>query len=181
MEEKKAREIVESYLTTQGVRFIPRKATEAGPDILIEGKAIEVKGTDFPEKGAFDQLSRYVTEYASLTFAFPVDSLTLSLLYGLLLIEHVVKFVKSEKNEIKLMLLLDGRDHSYLKEFGCVEALANEVADAFAEQRLGYDTRPEEIRAKLQNLFGDIEDTIRRLLKDRILRYSTLYAVNPPT
>ena len=61
-----------------------------------------------------------------------------------------------------------------------VEALANEVADAFTEQRSGYGTKPEEIKAKLRTLLGDIENTIRQLLQDRILRYGTAYAVNPP-
>lgn len=177
MEEKRAREIVENYLRKAGVVFSAKKATEAGPDILIEGKAIEVKGSDLQEKETFKQLARYVAEYASLTFAFPLERLTLSLLYGLLCLEEAIKHVRLDKGQVKVMLLLDIEGRCFLRAFESVEALVREVAEVFGDERLSYGASPEEIRDKLGRLLEDIEGSIRQLLTQRILNSQTLYSV----
>lgn len=178
MEEKRAREIVENYLRKADVVFSPKKATEAGPDILIEGKAIEVKGSDLQEKDALKQLARYVTEYAALTFAFPLEKLSFSLLYGLLCLEEAVKHVRLDKGQVKIMLLLDIDGRCFLRPFESVDALVKEVGEVLQDERLSYRATPEEIRDKLGRLLENIEDTIRRLLRQRILNYSTLYSVS---
>lgn len=178
MEEERAKQIVERYLRKRSIRFSSRKTHEAGPDIMIEGKAIEVKGSNFDQKEALVQLVRYVSEYAGLTFAFPLDRLNLTLLYGLYCIERAIHYVRAEEYRIKIMLVVEQNNQSYLKHFESVEELVREVQlDLEQYHGLLYGTNPEEIRTRLETLLEDIESTIRNIVLERITSLPLAYHV----
>ena len=183
MEEKTARRIVNKYLEKRRVRFKMHKEREAGPDFLIDGVALEVKGSDLDEKDALTQLTRYASEYAGLVFAIPVDRLNLTLLYGLYYLEAATKHLDLLNPRLIKILLLheaEGNEHGYFaKEYESTEALLKEIQTKLATRaRLPYDTKPEQVVSMVAHQVLDVVAIIQIMIAEELVSFQDVYEVH---
>ena len=74
MDEKTTRKVMMKYFESKGMKPIPQKG--AGPDILIKGMAIEVKGSGHKVKRMLRQVLSYAYKYSKVALAIPADCLT---------------------------------------------------------------------------------------------------------
>jgi len=74
MEEKTTRAVMMKYFESKGMKPIQQKG--AGPDILIDGMAIEVKGSGHKVKRMLRQVLSYTYKYSKVALALPVNGLT---------------------------------------------------------------------------------------------------------
>lgn len=100
MKEEIIKRITIEYLTLREKKEIRvKKKGEHGPDIVVEGKAFECKGSNLNEKGEqerlFRQLIRWSPEYATLNLVLPCDVLDLVFLCQLGALE---KFIRQDSN-----------------------------------------------------------------------------------
>jgi hypothetical protein len=179
VDEKTARVIVEQYLARRQVRFRMHKERQAGPDALIDGVALEVKGSDLDEKETLKQLTRYASEFAGLIFAFPVDKLTLSLLYGLCYLEAAIEHIDVLKTRsIKLLLLAEMKGSYYAREYDSADKLRQEIDSKLSSKaRLPYGAKPQEVEIQVSRQLVNLEAALPTVVMEELSAYPTLYKV----
>src|SRR3990170_4735292 len=75
MEEKLVRVVMTKYFALKGIKVVFSRGS--GPDLLIDGKAVEVKGSRYDFDRMLRQLVDYACKYSDITLALPFDGLTL--------------------------------------------------------------------------------------------------------
>lgn len=75
MKEKTVRLIMIKYFDSKGIKVRPSRG--AGPDLTIDGKAVEVKGSKIDFDRMLRQLLDYAYRFSDLALALPFDGLTL--------------------------------------------------------------------------------------------------------
>jgi len=180
MEEKVACHVVSKYLEKCQVRFKMRKANEAGPDILVDGVAVEVKGSNLNERETLIQLARYSSEYAGLTFAFPLNKLTLSLLYSLYYLEAATRNLNVLKpRSIRVVLLAQMNGSYFVGEFESVSTLLKEIDSKIAAKAaLPHDTKLQQIELLLTPDLLDIDDVVQAVMMQELTRCPTAYKLD---
>jgi len=74
MDEEKVRKVMIEYFKSKGMKPNPQRG--AGPDILIDGMAVETKGSRYEFQRMLKQLVSYAYKYSEVSLALPVDGLT---------------------------------------------------------------------------------------------------------
>lgn len=75
MDEDTTRKVMIKYFESKGMKPIEQKG--AGPDILINGTAVEVKGSRYNVKRMLKQIADYAYKYSQVALALPFDGLSL--------------------------------------------------------------------------------------------------------
>ena len=84
MDEETTRKVMMKYFDLKGMKPIAQRG--AGPDILIDGTAIETKGSPlnrFEVKRMLTQITEYAYEYKRTGLALPIDGLNIEIAHQL--------------------------------------------------------------------------------------------------
>jgi hypothetical protein len=87
MDEDLVKEVLLRHLELKGKQPRRRARQASGPDVLVEGTAIEVKGSKIVERSLLSQLAVYLHDYAFVELAIPVQAFSFSLLHKLRTLE----------------------------------------------------------------------------------------------
>jgi len=146
MDEHLVREVAESYLRKMGRAFSSKKG--AGPDILSEGTAIEIKGIGLRgatrRRQAIEQFTRYAIEYKALEIFLPLEVLDIELIRSLWAIEVGVSRAWAEK-PVVIHLVTEVEGGAYgVKRYGSAKELAEAIEGVLKREltRLGTDVTP---------------------------------------
>jgi len=75
MKEETVRRVMTKYYASKGIKVVPSRG--AGPDLLINGRAVEVKGSKYDFERMLKQLMDYAYKYSEVALALPFDGLNL--------------------------------------------------------------------------------------------------------
>jgi len=87
MNEDLVKEVLFRHLELKGKQPRRRARQSSGPDMLVDGTAIEVKGSKILERPLLAQLAIYLHDYTFVEFAIPADAFSFSLLHKLRALE----------------------------------------------------------------------------------------------
>ena len=123
MREKVVRQVMVKYFESKGVKAIQQ--TGAGPDLLIDGKAVEVKGTKLDYARMLKQLSDYALKYSDLALALPYDCFTLDRAVRLSITSSLIETAR----DIRLRVYLVAPDRTkedsfYIREIKAAEFIS---------------------------------------------------------
>lgn len=170
MDEKTVKQVIKRYLSERGLKFSISKEKEAGPDILIDGVALETKGDSFDIKSALKQFTKYAFKYANLEVAFPTDVVTIELLYALYVIESAIKYRTPLKpRAMKIYLVCKSNQSRYsIRIFESIEAVIDYIKESIS-QASNLPLVSDETRMKnaIENSYN-INKLIKKLLKKEI-------------
>ncbi|MBA7674359.1 hypothetical protein ES703_82573 [subsurface metagenome] len=126
MIEKKVKEVFLIYLKNKGEYSRPRSIHSRGADILIKGKAYEIKGSDFDKTRAIKQLISYAFDYQRVNLVLPYDALNFTFLYQL---EAIEKFLSHPTScSIGAYLVTEKTDRIYaIYRFSSLNILNSKV------------------------------------------------------
>lgn len=138
MKEKLVREVAEAYLRKEGRPFSSKRG--AGPDILSEGTAIEIKGRGLRgarnTARAIKQFTQYAIEQKALEIFLPLEVLDIRLAWLLFAIEAGVNRFGAQRT-IVIYLVAEVEGGAYaVKKFPSARELTKRVEKAL-EQELG--------------------------------------------
>ena len=146
MDEKLVRDVAETYLRNLSRPFSSKRG--AGPDILSEGTAIEIKGRGLRgarnRARAIKQFTQYAIEHKGLEIFLPLEVLDLQLARALWAIEVGVSRAWKEKTlVIYVVTEVEGGAYA-VKKFGSAKDLAKRVEQALEQELRGlaYDVTP---------------------------------------
>lgn len=77
MDEETTRKVMIKYFQSMGLNPNPQRG--AGPDIMIDGTAIEVKGTRYDVRRLLNQIVDYTYKHKRVGVALPIDGLNLEI------------------------------------------------------------------------------------------------------
>jgi hypothetical protein len=83
MQEEAVKEVMLKYYELQGKQPRRRAKQASGPDILIEGTAIEVEGNKVNRVSVINQLAIYLHDYSCVEMAFPCEAFSMPFIYKL--------------------------------------------------------------------------------------------------
>lgn len=147
------------------MKFYPQKG--AGPDLLLEGGGVvEVKGTNFDIRKAFEQFIRYPLTYLTLEIALPIDALELKTLYTLNLIEKSLK--SRTRPSIRVYLIVGIGEGKYkVRVHASSEDLFNYVTVKLVEKLyIPFDVNLEDCIQKNHNTVINLDNEIKNILED---------------
>ncbi len=128
MNEETVKAVLVRYLLRMNLRPYVQKG--AGPDVLCDGAAIEVKGVNLRVPGLIKQLARYAFTHSDVAVAFPVDALSLDLLYGLAIVEGALKWHDpSRPRNVATYLVAESQDGRKLRKYESIAELRKEADD----------------------------------------------------
>src|SRR6185437_3840621 len=87
MNEDLVKEVLLRHLELKGKQPRRRARQSSGPDVLVDGTAIEVKGSKVVERSVLSQLAIYLHDYTFVEFGVPAVALSFSLLHSLRALE----------------------------------------------------------------------------------------------
>lgn len=125
------------YFASKGIKVVPSRG--AGPDLLIDGKAVEVKGSKYDFDRMLRQLLDYAYKYSDVALALPFDGLTIMKAHQLTALNGLIK----EARNILLKVYVVAPDPSghndvfYVREFEEPSAIWVMLAPSW--HRLGLD------------------------------------------
>jgi hypothetical protein len=157
MREDIARRVMSTYFKLKGVRAIPSRG--AGPDFIVDGKAVEVKGTKFDLERALKQCWDYAQKYIEVAIALPVDSFNLDRLWALYNLSRIIEEMRDFP--LKFYLIAESeeeKDCYFVREYKELYGLNVYDSGMYAES--GF----EEKRAE-----STIDEAIRNMLSPKRL------------
>ena len=166
MTEAQVRRVMLSYLAEIGERFTGQEG--AGPDILRDGGALEVKGSRFPLRRSLRQIVEYAFRYKTVALALPVDAVSVGLLLRLYLVEAALSAARPESPRFGLYLVSGWGEAGYaVLAFPSVERLVLGVlrqlrAQAAATGSLEESAKPESVKAIVTS---GLDERLRALLR----------------
>lgn len=167
MDEKTVRQVIAKYLSEIGAKFTLQKEKEAGPDILIDGIALETKGDSFDTKHALGQFTKYAFKYAELQITLPIEALSIDFLYSLYVLECIVKNrIPLKPRLIKIYLICKSNENEYsIESFESINTLLNHVKETI-NREVSPALKADEILMKDAIETGsDINKAIKKFLK----------------
>jgi hypothetical protein len=174
MNEDSVKEVLLTYLQQKGKNPRRRARQSSGPDLLVDGTAIEVKGSQISERSLLEQLAIYLHDYALVEFAFPADAFSFSVLHKLRALELL-----SQKDGLQrtIRLYLVATNHS--RQFFVLEVasvLLLEIKSDEVVYNLSKRLRDGEWSVKAEAAFG-IESRVRDSLLDLVQTEGNLVSV----
>jgi len=173
MDEKIVRQVITKYLSKQGTKFSLQKEKEAGPDILIDGIALEIKGSTFNIKPALEQFIKYAIRYADLQIAFPIDTLSIEFLYSLYALEWTIKYrPPSGPHLIKTYLVCKSNGEEYcVKRFESIETLLEEIKKKIGQEAYLPLKSDETLMKNALEIGSNISKVIKRSLEKEVISF----------
>jgi hypothetical protein len=116
MLEDTAKKVMLTFFKLKGIRAVPSKG--AGPDFIVEGKAVEVKGTVFDLERALKQCWDYAQKYSGVAIALPTDSFDLDRLWAFMNLSDYIE--KLRGFPLKFYLIAESeekKDCFYVREY----------------------------------------------------------------
>jgi len=116
MREDVAKRVMSTFFALKGMRAIPSKG--AGPDFIVDGKAIEVKGTKFDLERALKQCWDYAQKYIEVAISLPVDSFDLDHLWAFYNLSRIIEKVRNFP--LKFYLIAESEEEQdcyYVREY----------------------------------------------------------------
>jgi len=98
----------------KGIRAVPSKG--AGPDFIVDGKAVEVKGTKFDLERALRQCWNYAQKYIDIAVALPVDCFNLNNLWVFSTLSEMIYDVRGFPLKFYLIAESEEKDCYYVRE-----------------------------------------------------------------
>lgn len=135
MREDTARRVISTFFKLKGIRAIPSRG--AGPDFIVDGKAVEVKGTKFDLERALKQCWDYAQKYTEVAIALPVDSFDLNRLWAFYSISCIIEIMRDFP--LKFYLIAESeveKDCYYVREYKKLYSLTAYHAGMYA--RTGF-------------------------------------------
>jgi len=129
MREDTAKRVMSTFFKLKGIRAVPSKG--AGPDFIVDGKAVEVKGTKFDLERALRQCWDYAQKYIEVAIALPVDSFNLDHLWAFHNLTRIIDNVRGFP--LKFYLIAESeeeKDCYYLREYIDRYALSVHIWDS---------------------------------------------------
>ena len=111
MKEKTMRQVMIKYFASKGIKVIPSRG--AGPDLIIDGKAVEVKGSRIDFERMLKQLLDYAYKYSDLYLALPFDGLNLKRAEQLNALASLIEHAR----DIRLKVYVVAPDSSHKNAF----------------------------------------------------------------
>lgn len=174
IKEKLMIEIAEKYFERESVKAIRQRGS--GPDFLLDGRAIEVKGSNAKFSPAIAQLLDYAFKYSGLTVILPIDLLSNP---TNLLNFHLLCCLA--RRTIDTILVGKENEFYYLKKFPYGRIILSDVINAVAkEERKLEEWEKSETMEFLQNLKAHLEKAFLKIIKtksDMILPTSAVPAI----
>jgi len=173
MDEKTVKQVIMKYLSKQGIRFSPKKEKAAGPDILIDGTALEIKGKTFNIKSALEQFIKYALEYTDLQIGFPIETLSIEFIYSLYALEWAVKYrPPSGPHLIKTYLVCKSNGEEYCVErFESIEALLEDVKEKIGQKAYLAVKSDEALMKNALEIGSNINKVIKKLLEKEVISF----------
>jgi len=167
MDEKTVRQVIAKYLSEIGTRFTVQKEKEAGPDILINGIALETKGDSFDTKHALDQFTKYAFKYAELQIALPIEALSIDFLYSLYVLECIVKRRTPARSRlVKTYLICKSNENEYrIESFESIDTLLDHIKDTINREVVAALKADEVLRKHAIETGSDINKAIKKFLE----------------
>ena len=118
------------------VKIIERHR-EAGPDFIINGIAVEIKGSKLRIKGVIDQIIKYSYEYPEVRLVVPIEGLTFGLLSHLELLSSIMP------NSFSYIYLVYKVNNRYLVKKYHIFDLKHKIAEGLRKLLPSYIRRKE--------------------------------------
>lgn len=168
MDEETARDLVASHLKVRGQRPILQKGP--GPDILLDGTALEVKGSKFDRGDALKQFIRYAFAYRDLEVALPPDAVELKLLAQLKALEALIRFrdVPRERQIRVYILDADESGTGRVFEFSSVKALSEFVSSQIEAEVSSATQGGDEVIEEVQAVLLDIDSRVVKAIQRHV-------------
>lgn len=170
-DEKKVKEAFLIYLKNKGEYSRPRSIHSRGADILIKGKAYEIKGSDFNKTRAIKQLISYAFDYKRVSLVFPSEALNYSFIYKLKAIERFLSHPIDYS--IELYLVTEKNDKIYvIYKFSSLNLFGIKI-DKLLYQLGKRDIAllsPEEKEKKIREYVIKLEEKLKEEIKNYIIR-----------
>jgi len=156
MKEETVRLIMIKYFESKIMKAIPQRG--AGPDLLIDGKAVEVKGSRFKFDRMLRQLLDYAYKYSDVSLALPFDGLTIQKAHKLSCFDEMIKHAKGKGLKVYIVAPHPkDTDLFCVREFRMIAEIWS-VMGSPGKTELGYD-------------FGDPDSAIVKAVEN-LIKYS---------
>jgi hypothetical protein len=143
MLENTAKKVMSTFFKLKGIRAVPSRG--AGPDFIVDGKAVEVKGTVFDLERALKQCWDYAQKYTEVAIVLPADSFDLDQLWIFYVLSEFVYRVRDFP--LKFYLIAESeeeKDCYYVREYKDRMAFNGDVWSALMHGYIGFvETKPE--------------------------------------
>jgi len=140
------------YFASKSIKVIEQRGS--GPDLLIDGKAIEVKGSRYDFCRMLRQLVDYAYKYSDVAVALPFDGLTLEKAHQV----HILAQMIEETRNIRLKVYIVAPDSAqknqfYVREFKTASYVWT-LMGIYSFSSLGLDMKNPDltIREAVENL-----------------------------
>jgi len=167
MQEDIVRHAMLKYLEVQGKQPRRRARQASGPDILVEGTAIEVKGSPIDERSLLKQLAIYLHDFSMVELAIPSDAFSIALLYKIQALEQLSRKDGSERSiRLYFVAATDAR-WCWILEVGSATLALTRVSQLlYGISKKNVKEMPE----SKADLAFRIEDEIRKEMNRLVLR-----------
>lgn len=171
MQEEIARKVLSAYLRQMGHKPVVTRG--AGPDILYEGIAVEVKGSAFDLKNVLNQLTRYALTQATLEVCFPVDAVSIDLLKRLRCLESALRaWNLDNQRSIGIYLVGDHEEGGYcVRRYSSITDLLRTIEERLDQQfyisKLGSDD-VDSVIADVQRKLADFDSVVIETMKEDV-------------
>ncbi len=169
MEEDIVRTVLVRYLQSLGRKPYVKPKHAAGPDVIVEGKAYECKGSSFDKDILFRQLISYAHQYSIIGIAVPWDALDHSLIYRLSALELLIKEIKGLAGRIEVCVVTEENNRYFLccRDYvtRLFQDIVSEIPRKFAPQYAELSPRERELKI-LEEFLKNLDDRIKEYARD---------------
>lgn len=157
--EKLMVKIAEKYFEKESIK--PVRQRGSGPDFLLDGRAIEVKGSNARFRLAIAQFLDYVFKYKGLMVILPIDLLSTPI--NLL---HFYILCSFARRTIETVLVGKENDFYYLKKFPYGRTILSDVINGITEEKRKLEKwEKSETIEFLRNLEIHLEKAFLKMIK----------------
>jgi hypothetical protein len=175
MDEDIVRQIFKVYLEKRERKPIKiRSKHAAGPDFRVNGWDYECKGTEFDEKGLFNQLVSYASESAVVNLVMPWDALkSFDFIWKLEAIEKFIKRDPHDERSIGIYLIAEIEEKKYaICNFHHARSLNNAISSILYKLIPSFTqiSSIEEKEQKIIKFLNRMEDKIREEFRELVIQ-----------
>jgi len=177
MKEDVVKEVFIKYLQNLGKTPLLRKKNVPGPDVIIEGRAYECKGSKFNRDILFKQLISNALQYTALGIVIPWDALDCLFIHQLEALEVLIREHPGLERSIEIYVVAQEDNAYFLRRWPSATLLSLEIGKLAHEIISEYvKLSPEEKELKILEFLRGFDENVRKYIKNIVIEKGK----NPP-
>ena len=162
MKESELYKIIAAVIRNEWGRDLTYRSS--GPDFVFEGKAIEVKDSNFRFRKNVSQFTRYMLDYNDFSIAFPANAMNATNLIAITIFELMVSEAFSRSPKYYIVATSAGLYH--VRVFDTFLGLWGELVNFIPKDRQLKGADVKVVGSEITHIIQDIDNVLARAAQD---------------